>query len=550
MTQPPIDSIPPEVMDEVQERLSYVGPLTFFPWHEQQKFALALATDTVVVLGGNQSGKTTVAAGIVDQVVRRDGPIYRRLRNATTRPLKIWVSPQLHEKYLSHWEPRLRQQVFHGIEHHYVETPHPVYTWDDECAVGNTLWGKSQEQGYLAFESDEVDLIVFDEEPLDPRLFTSAQQRLSTTNGVIVFAFTPLQGLSWTYGPFYVLVCRPGNERAPRVWVQGTSVSLVQMGMADNPAAIEGGGVDRLKTNVAISEAERRTRLLGEYGFAEGLVWPEFADLIVGNARSPYIIPTLPMKGRAFSWVLVADPNKRHGALLAAIDQEGNRFYAAEHYLEAAADSKHAAGYRDMIWLWRTAIIPGWTEPKTDTEKARLEAELLKRVDCWADPGGAGAQAIINLAEVGIYAKPVPKDAGSVAASIKRLRRAAAIDATRIHPWTGQPGSPAIFFLSTLRSVWVADGVPYAESRLMWELRQYRQDPNRPPDTPVKDKDDLTDCGRYLELVRPWTPTPPDLSQVEERAKLDQTSQKAAREFDELVAAAERRRRPKSGDNW
>ncbi len=84
------------------------GPLVSFPWHEQQLYAMASATNVVVVLGGNQSGKSTVGGGIVSRLVRREGPVYRRLRKPEGRPLKIWVSPHTFEKYKSNWETRLR----------------------------------------------------------------------------------------------------------------------------------------------------------------------------------------------------------------------------------------------------------------------------------------------------------------------------------------------------------------------------------------------------------------------------------------------------------
>lgn len=227
----------------------------------------------------HNSGKTQSGLGILSRLVRREGPIYRRLRNPEARPLKIWVSPQTLEKYLSVWEPRLVDQVFRGIACKYVQSPHHVFTWDDACAKGNTLWAKSQEQGFMAFESDEVDLCVFDEEPEDRRLYVSASQRTATTNGVIVFAFTPLLGMSWTHGNFYATTVKPEYRVAERVWRRGNAVTVVQMGMADNPEAVAGGGVARLLADPGISEAEKNTRLYGEYGYAEGLIFPMFADL-------------------------------------------------------------------------------------------------------------------------------------------------------------------------------------------------------------------------------------------------------------------------------
>jgi phage terminase large subunit-like protein len=312
-------------LEEFEAQLTALGPLTAFPYHRQQQFALAAATDTVCVAGGNQSGKTTVGLGIVNRLVRREGPIYRRLIDPVGRKLKIWVSPNLHEKYLSNWEPRILRDIFAGIPFHYAQTPHPVFTWED-AAGGGEIWGKSQEQGFMAFESDVVDLALFDEEPLDKRLYTSAQTRLSTTNGVVVLLYTPLNGITWTYGALYLPTAQPECEVAPRVWVRRPGITVIEMGMADNPMSVKGGGVDRLRADPSMSESERQTRLYGKYGFTEGLIFPMFADLLAENATSPYIVPVLPAD-RPYSWFLTADPNKRHGALLTAIDHLGNRFY-------------------------------------------------------------------------------------------------------------------------------------------------------------------------------------------------------------------------------
>ncbi|KKM72016.1 hypothetical protein LCGC14_1424670, partial [marine sediment metagenome] len=95
-----------------------------------------------------------------------------------------------------------------------------------------------------------------------------------------------------------------------------------------------------------------------------------------------------------------------------------------------------------------------------------------------------------------------------------------------------------------LKSTWKVAGVEYHESRLMWELRQYRQKDNSPPDTPIKELDDVVDCARYVELVRPFSPLVVDRSAKEARAKLDNTSRRASEEFDELVKKGQK---PKGG---
>ncbi len=508
-------------MNETLLAIERMGPLGTFPWHTQQQFGLASASNVVAVLGGNQSGKSTVGGGVVSRLVRREGPVYKRLRNPHTRPLKIWVSPQSFEKYKSNWERRLHDEVFAGMdvthrtEIGYRQTPVPVFTWDDEFANGNELYGKSQDQGFLAFESDVVDLILFDEEPKDPRLYTSAVQRLATTNGIIMLTFTPLLGISWTHGRFYQPTVRPEYKVADRVWRRGNEITIIEMGMADNPESVAGGGVARIQNDPGMTEAEKNTRLYGQYGYAEGLVFPMFATLNADDHDNPYIIDGLP-EDRAYTFELTIDPNKRHGGLLTAIDHEGNRFYVTEHYKEDVPDRVHAEDYHEIFKPFK--LVPN------------------KSVGIHADPGGAGAQAIVNLADHGIFAAPVKKDAGSVKASIELIRRAAWIDPEHPHPVTGVLGAPYVYFLRSLRSTWNVAGVDYHESRLMWEFRQYRQKENAPPDTPIKELDDVVDCARYLELVRPFVPLRVDRTAKIARGKLDRTSRKAHDEFDKMVA--------------
>jgi phage terminase large subunit-like protein len=510
-------------LERLESHLAALGPAAKFPWHVQQQFAMRAATDEIMVIGGNRSGKSMVGEGIISRLVYRDGPIWKRLRwtgeqlASGKRPIKIWVAPEIDEKAVSLWEPRLLEMM-KGLDYSYLQSPHRVISWNDEMG-GGEIWLKSQEQGFKKFESDEVDLILFDEEPDDQRLVNSARTRFATTNGVLVMTFTPLKGMTWTYEEIYAPVAeeRFGSYKiADRVWRKGNDLTIVQMGMADNPEAVKGGGVARLVSNTSISAAEKSARLYGTYGFTEGLLFHQFANLRA-DQPSLYIIDKLP-DDRPYQWMLTADPNKAHGALLIAQDHEGNRYYCAEHFAIGLPDSQHAEGYRSMLYEYGLRV--------TD-------------VDVWADPGGAGKQAIYNLAEVGFDAAPVPKDAGSVAASIKRLRRAASIEKTHRHPVTGELGAPHVYFLRNLRSQWASGGKHYDESRLMWEFRQYRQRQNAAPDTPMKKNDDVVDCARYFELVHAVDPEPMkvDYSKIE-RMKLDRLSRREHEEFDKIEEKA------------
>jgi phage terminase large subunit-like protein len=400
-------------------------------------------------------------------------------------PLALARKQQRHKPQRPTVERKVIKTTDIGLHRCYdltVDSPSHLYL----AGEAEVLVHNSQDQGFLAFESDVVDLVVFDEEPADRRVVTSAQRGFSTTNGVLVLAFTPLMGVSWTHGAYYVPTVKDEYRVADRVWRRGDAITVVQMGMADNPASVAGGGVRRIQENVGMPESEKRTRLFGEYGYSEGLIFPEFAGL-TREAESPYLLETLP-EGRAYSWLLTCDPNKRHGGLLVAIDHEQNWIVVAEHYAEDLPDRLHAEAYKRM-----------WSGLKLAPDQVAV----------YADPGGAGAQAIVNLRDCGVFAAPVPKDAGSVKASIELIRRMAYLDPGLQHITSGAQGAPRLYFLRSLRSRWTEGGVAYDESRLLWELRQYRQKTKAAPDTPIKQRDDVVDPLRYVGLVRPWGPGEP-----------------------------------------
>jgi hypothetical protein len=94
-----------------------------------------------------------------------------------------------------------------------------------------------------------------------------------------------------------------------------------------------------------------------------------------------------------------------------------------------------------------------------------------------------------------------------------------------------------VYFLRTLRSQWTSGGSKYDESRLLWELRQYRQKLNSAPDTPVKRNDDAVDCARYFESVHADAPAwVPIADQSVEKLKQDPLSYKEFKTFNKIIA--------------
>ena len=75
------------------------------------------------------------------------------------------------------------------------------------------------------------------------------------------------------------------------------------------------------------------------------------------------------------------------------------------------------------------------------------------------------------------------------------------------------------------------------ESRLFWELRQYRQKPEAAADTPVKRADDAVDCLRYAEIVRMIEPDLLVSDPIKQaRKRLDDSSKHEAELYDKMTA--------------
>ena len=70
----------------------------------------------------------------------------------------------------------------------------------------STVGLKSYEQGRKAYEGDEIDVALLDEEP-PVDIYTECLTRTMTTQGIVMLLFTPLQGLSDT-----VLLFMPGGQ--------------------------------------------------------------------------------------------------------------------------------------------------------------------------------------------------------------------------------------------------------------------------------------------------------------------------------------------------
>lgn len=508
-------------LEQEQLRRMEGRPADFFPWHTQQEQIFELPklvldqgreVRIIMAIGGNGSGKSKVGGGLISKIIRREHPLFYQfktvdrltgeIRNKRKEdPIRIWAVPPTGEKLRQDiWDPLdgLGLPAWVGpdlMADGYPKT-HPDYVI--KTKYNDEIFGKTQEQSLLTFEASEVDIIWFDEEPLDVKMFTSCLLRLRATHGFILLTFTPLFGLTWSYERiFKPLVIQGRAQRmADRAWIhtpeKGRNVIVVQMGTRDNPIAAE--YAEEIEYDPEMSDAEKRARLYGEYGYVEGALLPRLSGLDLDEPhpdQKVYVVDRLPgqldrktgerVPGSIRRWLLVADPNKSFGAVLACVDQDGNLFFVTEHLEVNWADAQHAKAFLEI-------------------EREYGAKGLTER---YADYGGAGAHSQNNLAYHGVPFQNVQKGPGSVSESIKRLRGMTWIDPEHTHPITGEKGAPRVYFYQP-GLVQVRDGV--RRSRLAEQLSQARQSdkPGDPPDTPhkdVKNRLDLFDVARYAAII-------------------------------------------------
>ena len=542
-----LDQVLSKAKDERQKRFD-ANPAARFPWHAIQKWILfdvwkgldvvKFPIRVILMVAANRSGKSAAAKGFLGLIARHTHPICQQFTAQDTLtgevrplrptdPLRLWVIPPSLGKARQDWiAPPDGLGIKRWLGDLYLDyraSPELVvfarppgvplkeaqkWTKREMEEKATAIYVLSQDMDLLKFESSIVHAAFFDEEPHNPQQVDSVLMRLATTNGVIVFSFTPLQGLSWSFVRWWKPLVEMGRATVAKVkglilsdagagYVYlnergGRNMLLARWGMRMNPLAAR--YADEVENDHEMSEAEKQARLYGRYGYVEGALIPKLAGMDLEAPRKEhesYVVDELP--ATPMDWYMVADPNKSYGAILACVDSDDNLFFVAEHLKRDRPDWEHAKEFE------------------------RIQKKYARGyVNQWADPGGAGAHSINNLNALGHHFMPVDKPAGSVATSIKKLRGRTFVNPSHKHPLTGEKGAPRCYFYrpGLLTDVTLEDGKVVRTSLLLEQLGQARQsdNPADAPDTPHKDnknKLDLFDCARYASLLA-VAPTPPD----------------------------------------
>ena len=332
--------------------------------------------DTVLVWGGNKSGKTTLnlACGAA-WGLGGDHPAVRAWLVGNGLPLDLvpkgpgtaWLLAPSHDDSARYHRSRLGALV--GVEdsdpgwrakgaraESILRVSVPGYA---EPAV---FVFKAHSQGVQGMKGDSIRYLGPDEECPQP-MYNEAVKRLAEEEqGRCVFSMTPdvHKGISWVKGRFI-------DRNVPRV----TEVNIANR---DNPHVPAG----LLERRVAgMSDVERAAALDGSFGSVHGLVWPGFH-------RGVHVIPTRVVPkdwprfaGFDFGW---NNPNSVH---IAALDPDG----ILEVYWEFYRPRLRATELGEIV-------------------KAALEEEGVDLVAGFGDPSAGGILACAELRGVGLPVLP------------------------------------------------------------------------------------------------------------------------------------------------
>lgn len=184
---------------------------------------------------------------------------------------------------------------------------------------------KAYKDGREAWQSETLDGIWMDEEP-PASIFSEAQARTTTTQGIIFLTFTPLKGLSEVVAKFW-----------PRPLPGYSDTSMTIDDVSHIPAALKQAEIDKYP------EHERDARAYGLPMLGSGLIYPVPDDLIMEDDRVDADIPPHWYK------IIGLDIGYEHPttAVLVAHDRDADRVHVLRtHRLSRAVPALHAAAIR------------------------------------------------------------------------------------------------------------------------------------------------------------------------------------------------------------
>ena len=489
-------------------------------WHraaprtsQRAAMALLVAHRTVIILGGNRTGKTELArAMIVALGLGSDHPDAAEFWRANgldpsafpTGPGRVWIialtssaSRRYHRKQvldlIPRWGPRHPQSEGEGKAWHAwnmdgdgearLEVMVPGYDRPAE------IYFLTDKPGDDALQGDSCRAILHDEEGKNDKTWREAAVRLWDQNGWQVMTNTPKSGFTWVYDAFV---------RTPRA-----DVAVHHLHSVDNPYIAK----DRLEELLrGGDEAVVAARTRGEFVALSGRWWPQFSRPR-HVLRAAEVLPLL--RSARVSRFRVIDFGTAHpfaclwGAYLhhdlALPDgrtlPQGSLVVYREHYRAGWTTAQHVEVIRrEEGWVRREDFaeptdgeLAAWTRDNPGRRLVLREAGWCRRRDAgeaieasWADP--EDPQQVLQLGR---------EHELSVAKAIKA--RAAGHDAV-----AEEFGADRLYVLDCCpNAIREWEGYVRSEAGISSEAGQV--------DRPVRQDDHTCDCVRYLVMgVRAW----------------------------------------------
>lgn len=209
---------------------------------------------------------------------------------------------------------------------------------------------KSYEEGWQAFDSDEIDVVWLDEEP-EQRVYTACIMRTFTTHGIILLTATPLLGMTELISGFYDSEQRIKNKRffTNATWEDAPHLDLDEK--------------ERLLATIEEFQRDARSKGLPYLG-AGRIYRVSWEDIAV----NPFPIPKHWTQGYGLDvgW-------NRTAAVWGALDRTSDVAYIwSEHYMGETSPAIHASSI-----LARGSWQPGAIDPSANGERRQEDGEQL-----------------------------------------------------------------------------------------------------------------------------------------------------------------------------
>jgi phage terminase large subunit-like protein len=379
---------------EYIEKEYYKRTLFYKPNKKQFLFhAAGIDAQERLLTGGNRSGKTF--AGLIEVKNHITG-IYNEDWNGYKfdRPIRVWVCGKTSKVVIESLQKDLlgdTEQNLRGILHADLISRKPKKAGSSEMYstvyVSHSSGGSSKvtfktyEEGWEAFQSSKVDLILLDEEP-PLRIYQECKMRTMSTNdgfrGMIMVCSTPLKGYSDFFNYFM-------DDRYPEQVKDSIWHAHIEWDDTEHLPETE---KKRLLALMSPHEIEARTKGIPWPG--SGLVYPIPESMLICD---PFEIPDhwYRCSGLDFGWT---HPT---AVLFAAHDRDNDMLYFyAEYSVSERTPDKHCYALQPFGISW----IPGVYDPSGKKSTQQGDGKTL--VGLFREGGFKNLTPADNTVEKGI----------------------------------------------------------------------------------------------------------------------------------------------------